>query len=295
MFSMPNKNELAQKIKSFKKYIYIIIGSVIYSLGVSGFLNPNLLAPGGITGISIILGELLKIETGTLILILNVPLLLLGFWKFGFRFLTSTVVSIALISVMTNIFATLGSFTKDLFLAAVWGSVCTALGVGMVLKAGATTGGTDIIVRILRKKIPHLKTGFLYLCTDILVVLASGFAFGQWERAMYAAVTVFLTSQVLDLVLYGRDEAKMLIIISGRAEQIAERLMAEIEVGVTYLQGEGAFSYKEKKVILCVVKKTKAPKAEEIIKEEDRESFMIVATAKEVYGEGYKSLFAVKY
>lgn len=295
MFSMPNKNELAQKIKSLKKYIYIIVGSVIYSLGVSGFLNPNLLAPGGITGISIILGELLKIETGTLILILNVPLLLLGLWKFGFRFLTSTVVSIALISVMTNIFATLGSFTKDLFLAAVWGSVCTALGVGMVLKAGATTGGTDIIVRILRKKIPHLKTGFLYLCTDILVVLASGFAFGQWERAMYAAVTVFLTSQVLDLVLYGRDEAKMLIIISSRAEQIAERLMAEIEVGVTYLQGEGAFSYKEKKVILCVVKKTKAPKAEEIIKEEDKESFMIVAAAKEVYGEGYKSLFAVKY
>ncbi len=295
MFSMPDSNESAQKIKSIKKYVYITIGSMIYSIGVSGFLNPNLLAPGGITGIAIIVGELLKIGTGTLILLLNVPLLLLGFRRFGFRFLASTVYSIILISITTNMFAVVGAFTKDLFLAAVWGSVCTAFGVGMVLKAGATTGGTDIIVRILRRKVPHLKTGFLYLCTDLLVVFLSGLAFRQWESAMYAAITVFLTAQVLDIVLYGKDEAKMLIIISGNAEIIAQRLLSELEVGVTYLQGEGAFSYQEKKVILCVVKKTKAPKAEEIVKTEDRESFMIVAAAKEVYGEGYKSLFAAKY
>lgn len=291
-------NQIPEKKKSVrqvvKNYLLITISCVIYSVAVSLFLDPNSLAPGGVTGIAIILNRLIPVETGTLILLINIPILLLGTWKFGIRFSLSTIYSTVLISLFTNLFSRFGVVTRDILLASLAGSCLTAIGIGGVFKAGATTGGTDIIVKILRLKMPHLKTGGLFLAIDAVIVTASAFVFKDIDVALYAGLTVFVISLVLDLVLYGRDEAKLFFIISDKSEQITRRLLEELDIGVTHMRGAGAFSGKEKQVILCATKKVTAPKTEQIVREEDPQAFMIITSATEIYGEGYKSYFSEK-
>lgn len=275
-------------------YIVITVACVIYAAGVSLFLDPNSLAPGGVTGISIILNRLTGLETGTWMLVVNIPILALGTWKFGIRFILSTMYCTALTSVLTNLISPIGALTTDPFLAALAGSTLMAVALGWVFKAGSTTGGTDIIIKLLRLKFPHLKTSALFLLTDALIVTASAFVFRDVNKALYAGLTVFLTSVVLDIVLYGRDGAKLIYIISDHSEEITRRLLEELDIGVTHVQGSGAYSGRDKNVILCAIRKQLAPKAEEIVKEEDPLAFMIVTSATEIYGEGYKSYFSEK-
>jgi len=276
------------------EYVVITVGSFIYAVAVSLFLDPNMLAPGGVTGISVILNRVTGVETGTWILLLNIPILLLGAWKFGLRFIISTVYCIVLTSVFTNLLTPIGAVTEDPFLAALAGAALMALSIGWVFKAGATTGGIDIIIKVLRLKIPHLKTGSLYLMMDAAVVTLSAFIFKDIDRALYAGGVVLVASFLLDVVLYGRDEAKLIYIISDKSEDIAKRLLEELDIGVTYMQGSGAYSGRDKKVIMCVMRKPLSPKAEEIVKQEDPLAFMIVTSAMEIYGEGYKSYFSEK-
>lgn len=280
--------------RSMEEYAVITAASFVYALAIGLFLDPNSLAPGGVTGIAIILNRLSGLETGTWILIINLPILALGAWRFGFRFIVSTLYCTALTSFFTNLVTPLGAVTKDPFLAALAGSALLAVGIGLVFKAGATTGGTDIIVKVLRVRFPYLKTGFLFLLTDALIVAASAVVFGDIDSALYAAVAAILTSFILDIVLYGRDGAKLIYIISDRSEDITRRLLQELDIGVTHIQGSGAYSGREKNVILCAIKKQIAYKAEAIVKEEDPLAFMIVTSAMEIYGEGYKSYFSEK-
>lgn len=277
-----------------KDYVVITVASFIYAAAVSLFLDPNSLAPGGVTGIAIILNRMTGVETGTWILVINIPILILGAWKFGVRFILSTMYCTVLTSFATNLLTPIGAVTKDPFLASLVGASLMALSLGWVFKAGSTTGGMDIIVKVLRIKIPHLKTGSLYLILDAAVVTISAFVFRNIDRALYAGVVVFVTSFLLDVVLYGRDGAKLIYIISDYSDTITKRLLEDLDIGVTHVQGTGAYSGKNKNVIMCVIKKQLAPKAEEIVKEEDPLAFMIVTSATEIYGEGYKSYFSEK-
>ncbi len=273
-----------------KKYVIITAAAFVYALGVSLFTDPNNMAPGGVTGISIILSRMIPVSTGTLIMLLNIPILF--FAVFGIGLTISTIYATALISLFTNLLSAYGAATDDILLAALVGGTLTAVSVGVILRAGATTGGMDIIVKALRLRFPHLKTGKIFFIADACIVTLSGIVFRDIRAALYAAISVICTSFVMDIVLYGRDEAKMLYIISGKSERIAERLLADINIGVTYINGQGAYSGDNKKVILCVVKKPVSPRVEEIVKEEDPESFMIITSATEVFGEGYKSYFS---
>lgn len=279
------------KRDTIKKYIIITIMAFIYAAAVSLFIDPNNMAPGGVTGIAIIISRFLPVETGTLIFMLNIPILLFSIWKFGLRFTISTVYAIALISVFTNILAPLGAATDDILLAALAGGVLYAISIGLIFKAGATTGGMDIIVKWLRIKLPFLKTGVLFFVTDAIIITMSGIAFKNVDAALYAGITVVVNSVALDIVLYGKDEAKLIYIISDHAEDIVARLLKELDIGATYIEGRGAFSGKEKQVLMCAVKKQMSPRLEEIVKEEDTDAFMIISSATEVFGEGYKSYF----
>lgn len=275
-------------------YFVITVASAIYAAAISLFLDPNSLAPGGVTGIAIILNRLMGVETGTLMLLINIPILVLGCWKFGVRFILSTLYCTAMAAFFTNLMAAYGPVTTDPFLAAVVGGALFAVSMGMVFKTGATTGGTDVIVKILRLRYPHLKTGSLFMLTDAVIVTTSAFVFKNIDRALYAGLVVFITSFLLDVVLYGRDEAKVIYIISDHSEEITKRLLEELDLGVTHVQGIGAYSGREKHVIMCAMRKSLAPKAEEVVKEEDPMAFMIVTSATEIYGEGYKSYFSQK-
>lgn len=275
-------------------YLLMTVSCVCYAVGISLLLDPNNLAPGGVTGISIILNRLFSVSTGLLFFVLNIPILLVGAWKFGGRFILSTVYCTVLISFLTDFFSKYDALTKDPLLAVLAGAGLSAIGMGGAFKAGATTGGMDIIIKILRLKFPYMKTGGLYLIADVLIVTASAFVFQNIDRALYSGIAVVVTSFTLDFVLYGRDGAKLIYIISDEADKIAERLLEELDIGVTYVNGQGAYSGKDKKVIMCVMRKQSAALAEEVVKEEDPLSFMIVTSATEIYGEGYKSYFSEK-
>lgn len=294
-FSQEMQNEEEKSIRRrLLDYIIITAASAIYAVAVSFFLDPNSLAPGGITGIAIILNRLTKLETGTWMFAVNIPILLIGMWKFGWKFILSTLYCTWLTSMFTNLFAPFGAVTRDPLLAAIAGGSLIAVSMGLIFKAGATSGGTDIIIKLLRLKYPHLKTGFLFLMTDAVIVTASAFVFQNIDTAMYAGLVVFINSVLLDLVLYGRDGAKMFFIISDKPEAIAKRILGDLDSSATYISGSGAYSGREKDVLLCVVKKHLSPKLEEIVRQEDPAAFTIITSASEIYGEGYKSIFSQK-
>ena len=291
------QNEIRyEERKSVKRrildYVIITIAAFLYSVAVSFFLDPNSLAPGGVTGIAIILNRLTGLATGTWLLIINIPILAIGTWKFGLRFSMSTMYCTAMTSLFVNLLAPIGAVTADPFLAALVGGSLMAVGLGLVFKAGATTGGTDIIVKLLRLKFPHLKTGSLFLITDAIIVTMSAFVFKDIDVALYAGVVVVINSVLLDVVLYGRDGAKLMFIISDKYDAITKRLLEDLDIGATHISGSGAYSGKSKNVIMCVIKKQLSPKAEEIVREEDPASFLIVTSATEIFGEGYKSIFS---
>lgn len=292
------KEILYEQKKTWKRrvldYLIITVAAFIYAAAVSLLLDPNALAPGGVTGIAVILNRVTNVSTGTWIFLINIPILILGMWKFGIRFILSTAYCTAAVSFFTNLLSGFEAVTTDLFLASVAGGALMAVALGLVFKTGATTGGMDIIIKLFRLKFPYMKTGSLFLIADAIVVILSGLVFRNIEVAMYAGLVVIINSFLLDIVLYGRDGAKMIFIISDHHEAITRRILEELDIGVTYISGSGAYSGKEKNVIMCVMRKQLSPKAEEIIKEEDPLAFMIVTSATEIFGEGYKSIFSEK-
>lgn len=280
------------KRETAKKYAVITVMAFLNAIAISMFIDPNDLVPGGVTGIAIIISRFVPVETGTLIFVINVPILLFAVWQFGIGFAVSTIYATAFISLFTNILAPLGAATDDILLAALAGGALYAISIGYIMKAGATTGGTDIIVKWLRVKIPYLKTGVLFFITDVIIIGAAGIVFQDIDAALYAGITVVVDAIVLDIVLYGKDEAKLLYIISDKPDIITSRLLEELDIGVTQIEGRGAYSGREKKVLMCAAKKPVSPQIEEIVKEEDAEAFMVVTSATEIFGEGYKSYFS---
>ncbi len=280
--------------KMIRKYFVITLAAILFGMGISLFIDPNNLAPGGVSGLSIILSRIFPVQPGTLFLVLNLPIMFLGAWKFGTKFIVSTLYATLMVSASTNLFEKLEPFTKNPLLGGVFGGSLVAIGIGWVLRAGATTGGTDIIVKCMKQRKPYIKTGTIFLGVDAVIIGIGGIVFGNVETVLYSVISAAVTSRVLDIVLYGRDEAKMIYIISNAADRITERILKELNIGVTHLSGTGAYKKEEKQIILCAVRKHSAYKVEEIVKEEDSSAFMIISSATEIYGEGYKSYFGEK-
>lgn len=279
-------------LQKMKKYITITIGTFLYSAGISLLLDPNNLAPGGVSGISIILNKLTPVTTGTWILLINIPLLIIGWIRLGSKMMLGTVYATVLSSFFTNLLTLLPPLTDDILVATLLGSLCTGTGIGLVFRAGATTGGMDIVVKLLRRKYPYLKSGTIFLMLDMTVVITSGFLFRNLTIAVYAGMAVLLNSRVMDAILYGQDEARLIYVISDHPEEIAKRLLADAEVGVTYLEGEGAYSEHNKQIIMCVTRKQQSVRVVDIVKEEDSGAFLIISSASEVFGQGYKNIRA---
>ncbi len=279
--------------KRLKEYLIITAAAFIYGAGTSLLVDPNNLAPGGMTGLAIVLNRLLEIGTGMWFLILNIPILFIAIWKFGIRFTISTIYATFMISVFTDLCNKFlsGLVIHDIILAVTFGSAMTGLAIGLIFKCHATSGGTDVIIKLLRNRYPHIKTGILYILTDMFVLIIAAIVFNDLAAAMYSFISVMVVSFVVDFVLYGRDGAKLIYIISDRPDIITLRLLNELDIGATHVFAEGAYSREKKKVIMCAIKKRLYPQAEDIVREEDPNAFMIVTSASEIFGEGYKSYF----
>lgn len=286
MLNIKNK-----KIKQiFIDILTLTAGAIIFATGVACFLDPNSIAPGGISGVAIIITKFIDvIPTGTLIALINVPILLVGTLKFGFKFLASTMYAVLVSSIAVDTMGALvGPLTDNLLLAAVGGAVLVGAGVGLVFRTGATTGGTDVIVKLLRTKWRHLPTGIVFGFVDGMVCLTSGIVFKNIEVMIYAGIALMLQSMIMNKVLYGGDGARMIYIISSENQEIAKRLMKDVDVGATFFKGNGAYSGQNYEILMVVMRAKLLPQARDVVKQVDDGAFMIVTNATSVFGEGFK-------
>ena len=272
----------------------MLVGAFIYAIGVAFFLNPHGIAPGGLTGISVMINHFFpQINTGILVLLMNVPLMIAGLIRFGKDFLVSTiwstVASSLLISGMEDIIAHYQLvLTQNMILSALAGGALMGAGMGMIFRRGGTTGGSDIVVKFLRQKYRHLKSGVLFIIIDSSIVAASAVVYRNIDMGLLAGVTVAVASYVFNTILYGSDSARLTFIISGRPEQIVSRLLEELNIGASYVNGQGAFTGADKRIIMCAAKNRMFPQVKQIVHEEDPRAFLIVSSANEIYGEGFK-------
>ena len=282
-----------QVVKKIFRYVFITFTAALYAVGIALFLNPNNLAPGGISGIAIILKKMFPglPGVGMLILLINIPILAVGIKKFGIKFILSTMYSLIVSSVLIDILPivfNVNGVTDNKMLASVIGGATFGLGMGLMFRLDTTTGGLDIIVKIIKQKKPHLKTGQIYFLLDVVILAASAMAFKDVEVALYAAIAIYVSTVVMDRAIYGGDEATLVYIISEKRELIARRMMKEVNVGATMIQAKGAYSNETTEVIMCVMKKQTLVKVRNILKQTDSGAFMIVSSANEVFGQGFK-------
>ncbi len=278
-----------------KSILAVTLGAAVYALSIVFFYDPASIAPGGLAGIAIIISHVINFPTGTLILLLNIPLFILALLKFGKKFVFLTIYATVLSSVLMNLFEPLAArvlpLTDDMIVIAVCGAFLDALGLGIVFRAGGCTGGADILIKFLRQKYRHIRTGGMLLIFNAAVVASTFFVFGDFETTIYSALAMVTASFFLDKILYGGDSAKLVFIISDQSSEITKKIISSMQVGITLLSGEGAYSQKHKDVMLCVAKKHTFPKIRDVVKNTDPAAFIIVSSATEIFGKGYKNQY----
>ena len=273
----------------FKSYIVITLGSAIYALSYDAFFAPNLVAMGGVTGLAQVINALAPFLTvGTLVFCMNVPLFLAG-WKYiGGHLLISSVYATTLSSVFIDFFAAVYTFpSMDPMLASICGGVTMGLGLGLVFLKGATTGGTDIIARLLKLKFTWLPIGSLILIPDFVIIALAAMVFRQLETALYGLIALYISTKVMDMVLYGMDTSKVAFIISDHHADISDAIM-KMDRGATLLHGEGAWSRQEKNVLMVAFKQKEIVPIKQLVHDADPAAFMIVCDAHDVLGEGFR-------
>lgn len=273
----------------FKKYLTILLGTLVVALSLDLFLVPADIAPGGLSGVAIILHHLANIPVGISILFLNVPIFLWSLRYFDTGFMFSSLFGMVSLSILTDMLAWLKPVTGDILLSAVYGGALMGLGLGLVFQAGSTTGGTDIAAQILKKHFPSISVGRFVLLIDAFIVALAGLTFGRWEVILYSAAALYLCSYIIDLMVEGIDFAKVAYIISDRPKAISEEVSKTLERGTTALHAFSHYSGADKTVLLCVVKKYEINKLKKIIKSVDQSAFVILSDTREVLGNGFKT------
>ena len=270
------------------KYALVVLGSALFAAGFQFFLYPNSIIVGGVSGIAMIINFLTGLPVGIMTIVLNIPLFIIAWKHFGGKFIISSLVGMMLSSLLVDIMATLDySPTGDMLLACLIGGAIKGFGLGIIYYAGATTGGTDIIAKFVRLRFPYINFGTIVLLTDAVIIIAFAMIFDRVEAAMYAVIAMFVVSKVIDLVLYGIDNSSVCYIISENSEQLVKDITDKLHRGVTILSGEGAYSHRDKQVLLCVIKRTQIADIRKIIKNIDENAFFIVSDAKNVFGKGF--------
>ncbi|HHW00303.1 MAG TPA: YitT family protein [Clostridiaceae bacterium] len=288
-----------------KEYLLIIIGSIITAASINIFLVPYKIAPGGVSGIATVIYYLTNgsISVGIIMLVLNVPLFIMGIKYIGKKFIVRTLFSTVFLSVAIDVTEPLAnSFIEkfllgydqmasysDVLLYSIFGGFLMGLGLGMVLRSGATTGGTDLAAKIVHNFIPGFTVGQILLFIDTSVIIFAAISFGSFQLALYAIVTLYISSQVIDAILEGVNFAKAVFIISDKSDEISQKLMTTLDRGVTALKGTGMYTGNDREVLLCVVHRGQLKQLKEIVNDIDKKAFVILTDVREVLGEGFKN------
>ena len=268
------------------RIIMITIGAILMATGLEIFLVPNHVIDGGITGISIMLAHITGWKLGLFLFILNLPFVYLGYKQMGKTFAFSTIYGIIVLSIFTSFFHPIPPFTEDILLATLFGGMILGIGVGLVIRNGGALDGTEILALVISKKIPF-SVGQIIMFMNIFILGAAGFVF-TWDRAMYSLLAYVIASKAIDAVVQGLEQTKSVWIISENAEEIGNAVNDRLGRGVTYLNGEGAYTGDDKKVIFSIISRIEESKLTTIVEEIDPTAFLAIADIAEVRGGRFK-------
>lgn len=269
--------------------IGLSLGAFLLAIGLVLFLEPNTIAPGGVTGFAIVFKQVINIPIYITNLAINIPLFIIGVIILGKNFGWKTLYCTALLSLFLKVIP-VRLVTPDLLLASIFGGLVCGVGLGIVFKSGGTTGGTDLAGSILNKFFPSLSIATFMMAIDILVVAFAGIVDKKVETSLYSIISLFVSVKVIDLILEGIGYLKGFLIITDKPEEISEKIMEELERGVTLFRGKGMYTKKEKDVLLCVVNRSQFTKTKEIVHYVDKQAFMMVTEISEVLGEGFEEI-----
>ncbi len=271
-------------------YIVIALGTAVYSAAVCFLLEPAKVSPGGLTGVAVILHDTLGLPTGASVLVLNIPLILLGFRNFGGGFIIKTAVSVFLTSLYLDLFESIYiPFSLDMVISSVFGGILLGVGLGLVMARGSTTGGVDIAVKLINKRYKKIPVGRLFLAIDSAVILSAAIVYSNIETALYSVIAVFISSHMVDMLIYGKDHGRIFFIVTDKGKEIKDLILSEAKRGVTVVRAEGGYTGNEKTILVCAARLGEIKNIRRMIFDTDRSAFFFIANVSDINGEGFDS------
>lgn len=266
--------------------VFFIAGGILTAVGISVFTAPNDIAAGGFTGIATILYSLFNIPVGSTVLFLNIPVFILGANKFGLKFIYKSIIATMIMSVFIDISAlVLPVYKGEKILSAIFGGLIMGLGLGIIFLRGATTGGVDIIAKLIRLKYPHLSIGNIIMILDAVVIIASAIVYHNIENALFAVIAIFVQSKAIDTLLYGGDRGRLILVKSEHCQEILEKVELSLGRLPSFIDNKN----EKRDIILCATHRYEAARFHKIVKEIDKTAFIVTMEAGEIIGEGFKN------
>ncbi len=273
--------------------LFILAGSAVYAFGVNAFTAPNHIAPGGVTGLATLLNYLFHTPIGMMAFLINVPIVIWAVVEIGYKLVTKTLIAVAVSSALIDVFAHfVMPYQGDMLLVALLAGVFEGVGLSLTFIRGATTGGTDMLARLLGRRLPHLSMGKLMLAIDGVIVAVSALVYGSIDNAIYACIVIFVSTRIIDSILYGTDSGtgKLFFVMSPKVREMGDRIIRELDRTVTYLDSHGGYTKEPGETMVCAVRRFEVFQIQGIIRQEDKNAFVIVGDAGEITGEGFRPM-----
>lgn len=269
--------------------VYFVVGAAVYSVSVNVFLSPNGISPGGFTGVAAVINYVTKIPTGTMLFLFNIPILILGYIKMGGRFIIKTSIVTVLVSFSLDVSARiLPPLKTDGILASMFGGIFMGVGLSLILLRGATTGGIDIIAKLINRKYRHLSVGKIILMADGVVIALNALVYRNAESALYSIIAMYMGTRLMDVLLYGADKGKIIYIVTSKADEICREINHTVGRGVTRLSAVGGYTGEIRAMLMCTVRVHEVSAVHDAVKAYDNHAFIVVSDAGEIIGEGFK-------
>ncbi len=269
--------------------LIVTVGVTVFAIALTVFLAPNEVSPGGIAGLASVISDIVHLPIGTLTIALNLPLIIWGFVKLGGRFIIRTSIATVLLSVIIDLSDwLLPEYSGNRLLAALYGGFLSGIGLALVFLRGSSTGGTDIAAKIISSKFPHFSIGKMVLIFDAIVIIIASIVYQSFETALYTMITIFISSKMIDEIIYGADKGKLVFAVTNEPNNIKQAIYDSVGRGVTIIPAKGGYSDTERSVVMCAVRINEATKVHRAIAEADKDAFIMIGEAGDISGEGFE-------
>ncbi len=274
-------------MKKIKSYLVILLGVILASFGIGMFCIPNKIVGGGVSGVSTVLFHIFKIPAGISYFAFNIIFLFFGLKKLSKGFIIKTVICAGLMSFLIDIFLTFPPITDDVVLASLFGGVIYGIGIGLTLISDASTGGTDILGRIIQYTRPHIEIGKIFMIIDLVIIAFSFIVFREVDLSLYGVLSLYISTTAIDLLVHRLNVSKLVFVISEKGDSIAKKLIEESERGVTIIDAVGAYTMEEKNMLICAMKENEMPDFQKKVMSIDKEAFIVATESQKIFGKGF--------